>query len=85
MELTKQFEEAAAISKTLPSKPSNDTLLKIYALYKQALEGDAGSEAPSNSFDFVARAKYTAWAELKRKTKETAMEEYIDLIAKLKS
>jgi len=85
MDLTKQFEDAVAFSKMLPSKPSNDTLLKIYSLYKQALHGDAGSEAPSNPFDFVARAKHTAWVELKGKAKEDAMKDYIDLIEKLKN
>ncbi|MBL7729053.1 MAG: acyl-CoA-binding protein [Dinghuibacter sp.] len=85
MELLKQFEEAAAESKTLSEKPSNDTLLKLYALYKQGSVGDVDSEPPANPFDFVGKAKYEAWLGQKGKTKETAMKEYIELVQYLKS
>lgn len=84
MELTAQFEQAVAESKTLSQKPDNNTLLSLYSLYKQATEGDAGGDAPSNPFDFVAKAKYNAWEEQKGKSRDTAMQEYIDLVAKLK-
>jgi len=85
MELKELFEKAAADSKTLPERPSNDTLLQLYSLYKQATEGDVNTDPPSNPFDFVNKAKYEAWAGLKGKTKETAMKEYTDLVNKLKS
>jgi diazepam-binding inhibitor (GABA receptor modulator, acyl-CoA-binding protein) len=85
MELQKQFEDAVANSKTLADRPSNDTLLQLYSLYKQASEGDVNVDAPSNPFDFVAKAKYEAWEALKGTAKEKAMQDYIDLIAKLKS
>jgi diazepam-binding inhibitor (GABA receptor modulator, acyl-CoA-binding protein) len=84
MELKEQFEKAAADSKTLAEKPSNDTLLQLYSLYKQATEGDAATDPPSNPFDFVAKAKYEAWSSLKGKSKEASMNEYIDLVKKLK-
>ena len=84
MNLKEQFEEAISNSKTLSQKPGNDVLLKLYSLYKQATEGDLATEAPSNPFDFVARAKYAAWEELKGITKEDAMQQYVDLIASLK-
>ncbi|MCD2425838.1 acyl-CoA-binding protein [Niabella pedocola] len=84
MDLTQQFEAAVAASKTLAEKPSNETLLQLYSLYKQATEGDIHTEAPSNPFDFVAKAKYNAWEEQKGKSKETAMQEYIACIGKLK-
>lgn len=84
MELTSQFEQAVADSKTLTEKPSNDILLQLYALYKQGTTGDVDSEGPSNPFDFVAKAKHNAWEELKGKTKEAAMQEYVDLVKKLK-
>ena len=84
MNLQQQFEEAIATSKTLTERPSNETLLQLYSLFKQGSEGDVNTEPPSNPFDFVAKAKYEAWASLKGKTRETAMQEYIDLIAKLK-
>ena len=84
MELKEQFEQAIANSKTLTEKPDNDTLLKLYSLYKQSTQGDVAGEAPTNPFDFVYKAKYNAWEGLKGKAKETAMQEYIDLVAKLK-
>ena len=85
MDIQQQFTEAVAKSKTLSAKPDNETLLKLYSLYKQATEGDNTGEAPSNPFDIVAKAKYNAWSEVKGKTKEDAMKEYIDLVNKLKS
>jgi acyl-CoA-binding protein len=83
MDLQQEFEAAAAASKTLPSKPDNETLLKLYSLYKQGNEGDINGEAPSNPFDFVAKAKYQAWEELKGKSTDAAKQEYIQLVNKL--
>jgi len=84
MDLKSLFEEAVANSKTLSEKPSNETLLQLYSLFKQGSEGDVNIDAPSNPFDFVSKAKYEAWAALKGKTSEAAMQEYIDLVNKLK-
>lgn len=84
MELQKLFEQAAGESKSLSEKPSNETLLQLYSLYKQSTEGDNNTEPPSNPFDFVAKAKYEAWLGIKGKTKEAAMQEYISLVNKLK-
>jgi diazepam-binding inhibitor (GABA receptor modulating acyl-CoA-binding protein) len=84
-DLAKQFEEAAEESKNLSERPSNDTLLQLYSLYKQSTAGDVNTEAPSNPFDFVAKAKYETWMRLKGKSKEAAMQEYISLVEKLKS
>jgi len=85
MDLQQEFEQAAKDSKELPSKPSNETLLQLYSLYKQGSIGDVDSEPPTNPFDFVAKAKYEAWSGLKGKSKEDAMKEYIALVDKLKS
>lgn len=85
MELKEQFEKAAAESKNLSERPSNDALLQLYSLYKQATEGDVSADPPANPFDFVAKAKYEAWAKLKGKSSETAMQEYVALVNKLKS
>ena len=82
-DLASRFEQAVAESKQLPERPDNLTLLKIYALYKQASSGDAEGERPGFT-DFVGRAKWDAWAELKGQTAETAMQAYIDLIESLK-
>lgn len=84
MELKEQFEAAVTNSKTLAQKPANDVLLNLYSLYKQATVGDVSNDAPTNPFDFVARAKYDAWEELKGISKEDAMQQYIDLINALK-
>ncbi len=84
MDLQQQFEAAIAESKSLSEKPSNDTLLQLYSLYKQGSEGDVNIDPPANPFDFVAKAKYEAWLALKGKSKEDAIKEYIDLVSKLK-
>lgn len=84
MELQQEFEQAVAASKTLSEKPSNEILLQLYSLYKQGTEGDVNIDPPSNPFDIVAKAKYNAWEELKGKSKEAAMQEYIDLVTTLK-
>jgi acyl-CoA-binding protein len=84
MNLQEQFEQAVSRSKSLTEKPGNDILLQLYSLYKQATEGDVNIEPPANAFDFVGKAKYNAWESLKGKSKENAMQEYVDLVAKLK-
>jgi diazepam-binding inhibitor (GABA receptor modulating acyl-CoA-binding protein) len=84
MDLKEMFEQAVAESKSLSQKPDNETLLKLYSLYKQSTEGDVNTDPPSNPFDFVNKAKYEAWSALKGKIKEGAMQEYVDLINKLK-
>jgi diazepam-binding inhibitor (GABA receptor modulator, acyl-CoA-binding protein) len=84
MDLNNLFTQAIAASKDLSDRPSNDSLLQLYSFYKQATEGDANGEGP-NKFDFVAKAKYEAWSSLKGKTKEVAMQDYINLVEKLKS
>lgn len=85
MELLEQFKEAVTESKNLSEKPSNETLLQLYALYKQSTEGEINTEPPANPFDFVSKAKYEAWLALKGKTAATAMSEYVELVNKLKS
>ena len=82
-DLKAAFDQAVADSKNLPERPDNMTLLKIYALFKQGSQGDVEGERPGFT-DFVARAKYDAWAELKGQTTEQAQQAYIDLIESLK-
>ncbi|MES2535199.1 MAG: acyl-CoA-binding protein [Pseudomonadota bacterium] len=83
MDLQARFEQAQADSKDLTERPDNMTLLKIYALFKQANSGDASGERPGLS-DFVGRAKWDAWDALKGTSKEEAMQQYIDLVDGLK-
>ncbi len=82
-DLQKQFEDAVAESKKLTQRPDNGTLLKLYALYKQATSGDAGGERPGFG-DLIGRAKYDAWAAMAGISGEQAMQEYVDLVDSLK-
>lgn len=84
MELQELFEKAVTESKLLSKKPDNETLLRIYALYKQATEGNIKGEAPTNPFDFVNKAKYEAWLGLSDVSQQSAMEQYVTLINSLK-
>ena len=84
MDSKEQFEKAVTESKSLTEKPDNETLLQLYALYKQSANGDVSGEAPTNPFDFVNKAKYNAWAALKGTTTDAAMQQYVDLVNKLK-
>ncbi len=79
MTLQEKFEDAVKRSKSLTKRPSNDTLLKIYSLYKQGTKGDASGKRPG-IFDMVGRAKYDAWAKLKGTSTDQAQEKYIALI-----
>lgn len=81
-ELVSKFEAAVEKSQSIPEKPSNDVLLKLYSLYKQSTEGDVQGDKPGG-FDFKAIAKYNAWESLKGKSKEDAMGEYVTLVESL--
>ncbi len=82
-DLQAAFEKAAVEAKSLTQMPSNNKLLKLYALYKQGSTGDVAGERPS-SMDFVNAAKYDAWKEIAGTTRDEAMQQYIDLVEKLK-
>jgi len=82
MTLEEEFNIAIDHTKTLNQRPSNEVLLKLYALYKQATIGDNQGEKPV-SFDIKALAKFNAWESLKGKSREASMKEYIDLVHSL--
>lgn len=82
-DLKAMFEKAVADSKNLSERPDNATLLKLYALYKQASSGDVDGKRPGFS-DMVGRAKWDAWNELKGTASDAAMKQYIELIDDLK-
>jgi acyl-CoA-binding protein len=84
MSLTEQFQQAVTESKQLKKRPDNNTLLRLYSLYKQATEGDAPAESGVGVFDIVGRAKHVAWSKQQGKNKEAAMEEYVQLFQSLK-
>lgn len=81
-DLLTQFKQAEADVKKLSKRPSNDTLLELYGLYKQATVGDVTGSRPG-MLDMVGRAKYDAWAKLKKTGQEDAMKKYIALVATL--
>ncbi|HEY1102187.1 MAG TPA: acyl-CoA-binding protein [Burkholderiaceae bacterium] len=81
-DLKAAFEAAVKNSKSLTERPDNATLLKIYALYKQASTGDNTEKKPGFA-DMVGRAKWDAWNTLKGTSADDAMQQYIDLIESL--
>lgn len=85
-DLQQQFEETVNFVQNAEGdvQLSNEQKLQMYALYKQATEGDVSGKKPG-MMDFVARAKYSAWEELKGQTKEQAMQKYINEVEALKS
>lgn len=80
--LDMDFRQAAEEVKQLPERPDNDTLLKLYALYKQATDGDVNGPKPG-FFDFVNTAKYEAWSRLRGMQVAEAQQKYIELVRQL--
>jgi len=81
-DLQAQFDKAAADVMELPKRPDDQTLLKLYGLYKQATEGNLKGKRPGFT-DVKSRAKYDAWARLRGKSQDWAMGEYVKLVEKL--
>ncbi len=79
MDLKEQFKQASEKVHTLEKRPSNDKLLELYGLFKQATEGDVQGERPGG-FDFKAIAKYDTWANLRGMSQDDAKKAYIDLV-----
>ena len=77
-----EFEAAVAAVGTLRKDPGNETKLQLYALYKQATDGDAHGKRPG-MMDFVGRTKYDAWAKLKGTSKDDAKARYAAKVAEL--
>ncbi len=82
MTTPQDFEAAAQRAQQLPAKPSNTVLLQLYALYKQATEGDAAGLRPGG-FDFKAIAKYDAWHRLAGLSPDDARQQYVELVSEL--
>lgn len=81
--LEQQFQQAAADAQKLTERPSNEVLLRLYALFKQATEGDVQGERPGLG-DFRARFKHDAWASIQGMPAQEAMQAYVDLVESLK-
>jgi len=76
------FERAANAVKALPERPDDNTMLQLYALYKQGSTGDVRGDKPG-FFDFVGAAKYEAWEKLRGTSEEDAQNQYVELVRKL--
>ncbi len=83
-DLSSRFKTAQDEVVNLDDAPDVQTKLRLYAFYKQGSEGDVSGERPS-AIQFVAQAKYDAWAKLAGTSKEVAMNGYIDLVEELKA
>ena len=79
---TELFEQAAAAVKSLQERPDDNTMLQLYALYKQGSAGDVEGDKPG-FFDFVGAAKYEAWEKLKGTSQDEARTQYVELVRKL--
>ena len=82
MTTQEEFDAASQRAQQLPGKPSNMVLLQLYALYKQATDGDISGDRPGG-FDFRAIAKFDAWNGLRGTSKEGARQQYVALVAEL--
>lgn len=80
--LHEEFEQAASAAKSLPDRPDDNTMLQLYALFKQGSAGDVQGDKPG-FFDFVGTAKYEAWKKLAGTPAEAAQQQYVDLVRKL--
>lgn len=83
-DLQTEFEEAAEQAQSLSKRPDNETMLKLYSLYKQATAGDVSGKRPGFT-DFVGRAKYDAWAKHKGQSPDDAKRAYIKLVNELEA
>ena len=82
-DLAQRFEQAQQDVQALPERPDNETLLQLYAHYKQGTEGDVSGPKPG-FFDFIGTAKYEAWTKLAGRTHDEAQQQYVDLVTKLR-
>jgi acyl-CoA-binding protein len=80
--LGEQFKEAASRVEKLSKRPSNEQLLDLYGLFKQATEGDVTGSRPG-MLDLKGRAKYDAWEKRRGASKDDAMKKYVALVGKL--
>lgn len=82
VDLDTDFQRASEDVRRLSQRPDNDTLLKLYALYKQATDGDANGPKPG-FFDFVGTAKHEAWSRLRGMSAAEARQKYVELVRQL--
>ncbi len=81
-ELNEQFQSASKAAKSLPSRPGNDDMLELYALYKQGSAGDVTGSRPG-MLDFIGGAKFDAWSGLSGTSQDDAKQRYIAKVESL--
>ncbi len=84
-DLQARFDQAQADAKTLPARPSNNDLLELYSLFKQATDGDASGAKKPGRFDLVGKAKYDAWSKLAGTSADDAKLRYVQAVDRLLS
>lgn len=80
--LETSFLQSADNVKRLSKTPTNEEMLETYALYKQATVGDNNTPAPG-FLDLKGKAKWNKWNEKKGISKDSAKQQYINLVAEL--
>jgi len=78
--LRMRFDRASKKAWELPTRPSNEQLLELYALYKQATEGNCEGKARGG---LKERAKWKAWNKISGTTEAEAMQRYCELVDSL--
>lgn len=79
-----EFEDAAQRVQKLSKMPSNEDLLELYGLYKQASAGDVTGSRPG-MLNVKGRAKWDAWASRKGMSQDEARKAYVSLVERLES
>ena len=82
MDLEEEFRQSASRIKSRDTMPSDEDLLILYGLYKQATQGDCMIPQPW-SIQLAARARWDAWFKNCGMYRETAMKKYIEKVNEL--
>ena len=77
MDLLSNFQNVAIAVKKIKTKPSDEELLDLYGLYKQATVGNNMTDKPW-MFDYEKLAKWGAWMKFFNLSTEDAQKKYID-------
>lgn len=80
--LEREFKRACDQAKALTKRPTDDELLGLYGLYKQATFGDCHDSRPF-ALNVKACAKHDAWMSLRGVNRERAKRSYIGFVKNL--
>lgn len=75
-----KFKRASKRVWELSERPSNNQLLELYALFKQATEGDCQGKARGG---LKERAKWKSWNEINGMSESDAMQRYCSIVDQL--